>query len=324
MAQILPCICAMRILKFLLWFICYICGSMDPWGIAHHYDYRLSKEIARIELKETLVAVSYYTNRVNTRSVVHSHSYHEIVYNVLGSDVLYFADGNRYTLQKDDVIFFPKEHFHNGVYNLTENQSERLVVQIDPTIWNIAKKRSLISWDNQPLLIGADTAEKWDLKGLFERMARTGHADKNSQMMIYESQILELQLLVNQFVNENKKTYFTLKNDIVERAIKYLQQNYTNPLFSVEELANNACVSRAHLSRVFKTYTLESIHEYLTELRMQKCRQMIAEGNGILDSSIESGFSDYSSFVKAFKKLYNMTPQEFRKMLLIEIKRASG
>lgn len=297
---------------------------MVLWKIAHHYDYKLSKETARVSLSEGPVAVSYYTNKINTRSVVHSHSYHEIVYNVSGSNVLYSADGNKYTLQKGDVIFFPMEHFHNGIYNVTENHSVRLVVQIDPDVWNISKKRSHITWDGQVLLIGTGTAVKWDLRGLFERMAQTSYVDKDSQLMIYESQILELQLLINQFVNENKINVFTAKNDIVKRAIDYLQQNYTNPMFSVEELADNVCISRAHLSRVFKTYTLESVHEYLTELRMHKCRQMIADGNGILDSSIESGFSDYTSFVKAFKKLYNMTPQEFRRMLLREIKRSSN
>ena len=47
----------------------------------------------------------------------------------------------------------------------------------------------------------------------------------------------------------------------------------------------------------------------------------IDDGNSILDSSIASGFSDYSCFVKTFKKLFGMTPQEFRKKLLEEIQR---
>ncbi|MBR6912810.1 MAG: helix-turn-helix transcriptional regulator [Treponema sp.] len=143
-------------------------------------------------------------------------------------------------------------------------------------------------------------------------------------MMIFESQVLELQLLVDQYLKENAESSFRAKNDIVNRAVKYLQQNYSNPAFSVDELAGNVCVSRAHLSRVFKAYTMESVHEYLTDLRLQKCRQLIAEGHSILDSSIESGFSDYTSFVKTFKKMYGMTPQQFRKNLLEEIKKGTG
>ncbi|MCR5724663.1 MAG: AraC family transcriptional regulator [Treponema sp.] len=287
--------------------------------IAQHYDSRLSKEIARIALKETPVVVSYYTNEENARSVVHSHQYYELVYNVSGSSVLYSVDGNQYTLRKGDVIFFPSEHFHSGIFNLTDTRSVRLVVQIDAALWKEARKRTEIIWADEPLLIESGTVAKWDLRGLFERMAQTAYAIKSAQALIYESQVIELQLLINQFVVEHGTSAFKAKSDIVNRAEKYLQQNFTNPTLSVEEVASFACVSREHLSRVFKAYTHESIHEYLTDLRMQLCRQLIAEGKSILDASISSGFSDYSSFVKTFKKLYGMTPQGFRKNLLKEI-----
>ena len=289
--------------------------------IPQHYDSRLSKEVARIALKEIPVVVSYYTNEANTHSVVHSHSYHELVYNVSGSDVLYSLDGSQFTLRKGDVIFLPSEHFHSGVFNVSDNHSVRLVVQIDDAMWKKAQERTRISWSDEPLLIESGTVARWDLRGLFERMAQTAYVPKDAQALIYESQVTELQLLINQFVEENKASAFKAKNDITTRVMKYLQQHYTEATLTVDMVADYACVSRAHLSRVFKAYTKESVHEYLTNLRMHHCRQMIADGNSILDSSIASGFSDYSSFVKTFKKLFGMTPQEFRKKLLEEIQR---
>ena len=261
--------------------------------IAQHYDSKLSKEIARIALKETPVAVSYYTNKENSRSVVHSHQYYELVYNVSGSNVLYSVDGKQYTLRRGDVIFFPSEHFHSGIFNLTDIYSVRLVVQIDSSVWNAAKMKTEIVWSDEPLLIESGTVAKWDFRGLFERMAQTAYTHKTAQGLIYESQVTELQLLVNQFVAEQGTSAFKAKSDIVNRAEKYLQQNFTNPQLSVDDVANFACVSREHLSRMFKSYTLETLHEYLTDLRMQQCRQLIADGNSIFEASISSGFSDY-------------------------------
>ena len=287
--------------------------------ITQHYDSKLSKEIARLALDESPVVVSYYTNEENSRSVVHSHSYHELVYNVSGSSVLYTGDGKRFTMRKGEVIFFPAEHFHSGVFNLTDNHSVRLVVQIDTSVWLDAAEKSLIDWGDEIFLVESGTVAKWDLRGLFERMAQTAYVEKGAREMIFSAQVLELQLLVNQYIKENKASSFKAKNEIIDRAIKYIQQNYTNSAFSVEELAVQVCVSRPHLSRLFKSYTMESVHEYLTDLRMQRCRQLISEGNSILDSSIESGFSDYSSFLKTFKKLYGMTPQQFRRQLLEEV-----
>lgn len=74
-------------------------------------------------------------------------------------------------------------------------------------------------------------------------------------------------------------------------------------------------VSREHLSRVFRAYTSRSVHDYLTELRMQSCRRDIAAGKRILDACLENGFSDYSSFLKSFRKRYGISPQEYRARL---------
>ena len=43
---------------------------------------------------------------------------------------------------------------------------------------------------------------------------------------------------------------------------------------------------------------MESIHSYLTHLRMQHCRKALEDGVSVLNACTESGFPDYSSFLK--------------------------
>lgn len=81
------------------------------------------------------------------------------------------------------------------------------------------------------------------------------------------------------------------------------------------QLAKYTYTSREHLSRVFKEYTLESVHSYLTNLRMQHCRNAIAAGASVLDACNASGFTNYSSFLKSFRALYGVTPTEYRAQL---------
>ena len=90
---------------------------------------------------------------------------------------------------------------------------------------------------------------------------------------------------------------------------------YTDPHLTVAQLAKYTYTSREHLSRVFKEYTLESIHGYLTNLRMQHCRNELADGTGVLDACTASGFANYSSFLKSFRALYGITPAEYRAQL---------
>ena len=54
---------------------------------------------------------------------------------------------------------------------------------------------------------------------------------------------------------------------------------------------------------------------YLTNLRMQHCRNELADGTGVLDACTASGFANYSSFLKSFRALYGITPAEYRAQL---------
>ena len=99
---------------------------------------------------------------------------------------------------------------------------------------------------------------------------------------------------------------------LVARAVVYLQTHYQNPTLTTAQLAQELYVSREHLSRAFKECTMESIHNYLTYLRMQHCRKALEEGVSVLNACTESGFPDYSSFLKTFRRLYGITPTEYR------------
>lgn len=92
----------------------------------------------------------------------------------------------------------------------------------------------------------------------------------------------------------------------------YLQAHYQDPTLTTAQLAQELYASREHLSRAFKECTMESIHNYLTYLRMQHCRKALEEGVSVLNACTESGFPDYSSFLKTFRRLYGITPAEYR------------
>ena len=87
------------------------------------------------------------------------------------------------------------------------------------------------------------------------------------------------------------------------------------------DIAQQFYISREHLSRSFKSYTNESIRHYITDLRMQEFRYGLVTGKNVLDACLASGFSDYSSFVKSFRKLYGITPTEYREQLKNAINR---
>ena len=102
------------------------------------------------------VVVAWYTNQVNSQSVVHSHPYYELILPVAGSSVRYSVGGSVYDLHLGELILFPGEMYHSGKFNITADTSERLVVQIAPGIWDRAWQQSGLprrAWNRDPIIL---------------------------------------------------------------------------------------------------------------------------------------------------------------------------
>ena len=214
---------------------------------------------------------------------------------------------------------FPGEVFHSGKFNITADTSERLVVQISADIWEKALAQSGLTerfWGSEPVILDADAVLQWDLRGLLQRMALAAGLEAPLRQAVEQCEVTELLLLFSHIIHRRHTAPPPSATSLlVAKAVAYLQANYTDPQLTVAQLARYTYTSREHLSRVFKEYTLESVHGYLTNLRMQHCRNAIAAGFSVLDACTASGFTNYSSFLKSFRALYGITPSEYRAAL---------
>lgn len=287
--------------------------------VPHYVDSVLTKEKAATSLQGGDVEVAWYTNQSNSQSVVHSHPYYELILPVSGSSVRYSVGGSVYDLHLGELILFPGEVFHSGKFNITADTSERLVVQISADIWEKALAQSGLTerfWGSEPVILDADAVLQWDLRGLLQRLALAAGLEAPLRQAVEQCEVTELLLLFSHIIHRRHTAPPPSATSLlVAKAVAYLQANYTDPQLTVAQLARYTYTSREHLSRVFKEYTLESVHGYLTNLRMQHCRNAIAAGFSVLDACTASGFTNYSSFLKSFRALYGITPSEYRAAL---------
>ena len=102
--------------------------------------------------------------------------------------------------------------------------------------------------------------------------------------------------------------------DKIKLIIKYVENNYANAI-SIEEMSELCGFSQSHFMKFFKSNMDVSFIEYLNNYRITMAsRLLISSTSSILAISLESGFDNLSYFNRLFKKRYNMTPSEFRKM----------
>ncbi len=261
------------------------------------------------------IKVTLFTNRTNSQSVVHSHPYIELILPISGSDVRYSVGGSLYTIPLNSLIYFPPNCYHSANFTISQDISQRIVVQIQANLWEKAldifnQKRP--AWCKDVVITKPEDCLNWDIKNLFERMAQTEKIQAPYQRPIYLSQIVELQQLISFSLLKENNCFSIVSNALIAKAVTYLQENFQDPNLNVTKLAQETFTSREYLSRLFKQQTTESIHSYLTSLRMQHCVTALSAGTSILDAYVDSGFSSYTSFLKTFRSYYGMTPKEYQ------------
>lgn len=121
----------------------------------------------------------------------------------------------------------------------------------------------------------------------------------------------ELLLYFAIYNNQVKPQTIPLTNPLVEKIIEYINENYLDPNLSLKQVAQAMFVSQGYLSRTFKKYSGGSLYNYVIQKRLAYSQTMLQNNAGVLDACIQSGFRDYSSFLKAFRAAYQLTPREY-------------
>jgi two-component system response regulator YesN len=101
-------------------------------------------------------------------------------------------------------------------------------------------------------------------------------------------------------------------NDAIEAAKKYIENNYTDNI-TLEDVSREVNISSYYLSRIFKEGTGENFIDYLTGLRMDKAKDLLATTQySMKEICAKVGYSDPNYFSKTFKKNVGVTPTEYR------------
>ncbi|MEW6401848.1 MAG: AraC family transcriptional regulator [Chloroflexota bacterium] len=100
---------------------------------------------------------------------------------------------------------------------------------------------------------------------------------------------------------------------VLKRVLDYIQSQPGADL-TLSRLAELARLSPYHFARMFKESTGQTVHAYVLEQRLRKCRDLLLNSNQTLTQiAVEGGFADQSHFVQRFRVFFGVTPGQLRK-----------
>ncbi|MEM5558071.1 AraC family transcriptional regulator [Aliarcobacter cryaerophilus] len=100
-----------------------------------------------------------------------------------------------------------------------------------------------------------------------------------------------------------------IANDVMNYIYKYIDTN-----INIDELSLQLNISKFHLHRVFKEEFGKNIYESIKSIRLEKAANLLITNkfSTITDISNMTGYSSQTSFLRAFKQRFSMTPKEWK------------
>ncbi|BBH18815.1 DNA-binding response regulator [Paenibacillus baekrokdamisoli] len=99
----------------------------------------------------------------------------------------------------------------------------------------------------------------------------------------------------------------------IYQIMQYISEHFSEESLTIPAIAQNMYLTPTYVCKIFKNKTGKTINQYITEVRIEKAKELLKEEKiKLLEISHRVGYLSPNHFAKTFKKLTGMNPSEFR------------
>jgi AraC-like DNA-binding protein len=266
----------------------------------------------------------YHFEAITWLHPVHNHTYFEIIFILQGSGE-HNINGNTFRYGKGDIFLLGPEDFHS--FNIEErtefcfirfNESYSKAIGVsEDTAWNSAIETVLSTSSQSRGSLVRNPQDSAKLHKLLTVLQAEYDQHRTPYYELMRNGLMRsiLLLLARNLRSSHSEIPLSNHNDSVEAILRYIKKHIYSPSkLTIANLANEFHLAPGYISNFFKKHVGESIKQYITRYKMKLIEvRLTYSQNSVSEIAYEFGFTDESHFCKQFRKLYGITPTQFKK-----------
>ena len=245
----------------------------------------------------------------------HYHDFNKIMI-MLSGNINYTIEGKNYMLKPYDIVLVNAGEIHRP--SILDNSAyERIIIYVSTQFLSKYKGEEYDlgycferanTEDSNVLRVAS--MEKSKLYQVCQELEHSFEDQAYAKELYQKILFLEFLIQLNRTAISNHINYLDSANanSKLIKIIDYINEHLTEEL-SIDVLADQFYLSRYYLMHFFKEETGYTIGNYITEKRLLLAKSLVQNGNTITEACFQSGFKNYSTFSRAFKKAFRTVPR---------------
>lgn len=249
---------------------------------------------------------------------VHHHDFYEVYY-LLSGKVEYWVDGRIIAMQPGDLLLINPLELHRPVVDPGSPVYERIVLWINKEYLEGLHRDTMdlsrcfdTSLPAHTHLIRPDSSQRGELTARLGELVREFYSPEQGSKLAAYGLFLQFMVQLGRMAGQEQLRGEAVQQQsvLVRSALAYINENLSQTI-TLEQLAARFYVSKYHLSHAFSREMGVSVYRYILLRRLLLARQLMAAGESAGGACRACGFTDYTSFYRAFKSEYGISPREF-------------